>query len=191
MIKRFGVFILKPLVALAIVAGLVVTYFVAIYPWFMNWGATAEEQQSTLPGDMLPGGPGAYFTRAITIDVPASTVWSWIIQIGQDRAGFYSNTWLENLGGNDIHNADVVRADWQQRTAGDWVPMARPEMRVLAGDAMYLKIDQLEPGVMINPLPDRFVLRAIDEHTTRLLVRGPLPTGILGRISSLQYDPLH
>jgi hypothetical protein len=52
------------------------------------------------------------FTRAITIRAPASAVWRWVVQIGQDRAGFYSNTWLENLTGADIHNADAIHPEW-------------------------------------------------------------------------------
>ena len=43
-------------------------------------------------------------THAITITAPASSVWPWILQIGQDRAGYYSYSWLENLFGAEIHN---------------------------------------------------------------------------------------
>jgi hypothetical protein len=37
--------------------------------------------------------------RAVTIDAPVEDVWPWLAQIGQDRAGFYSYEWLENLAG--------------------------------------------------------------------------------------------
>ena len=42
--------------------------------------------------------------RAVTIDAPPDKIWPWIMQIGRDRGGFYSYTWLENLIGADIHN---------------------------------------------------------------------------------------
>ena len=44
---------------------------------------------------------------------------------GQDRGGFYSNTWLENRVGSDIHNAQSFHPEWQQRTIGDCVPLRR------------------------------------------------------------------
>ncbi len=37
------------------------------------------------------------------------------MQYGQDRAGFYSNEYLENLFGADVHNADEIKPEWQQR----------------------------------------------------------------------------
>jgi hypothetical protein len=46
-----------------------------------------------------------FFRRSLLEGTPPSAVWPWILQIGQDRGGFYSNTWLENLTLADIHNA--------------------------------------------------------------------------------------
>lgn len=61
-----------------------------------------------LPGDSAP--PSSYFTRAITIDAPPSAVWPWLLAIGQDRAGFLSNDYLENLTGADIHGRECAPA---------------------------------------------------------------------------------
>ena len=97
-----------------------------LHPWLINWGATPAEQQMGLPGDAAA--PSTYVTRAITIDAPPSAVWPWIVQMGQDRAGFYSNTWLENLFGSDIHNASGLHVEWQHRALGDSVPLARPDL---------------------------------------------------------------
>ena len=36
-------------------------------------------------------------TRAVTIQAPASAVWPWLVQMGQDRAGFYTHNWVERL----------------------------------------------------------------------------------------------
>ena len=47
--------------------------------------------------------------------------------------GFYSYDWLENLTGADIHNADELRPEWQQRAVGDRVPMAGAALRRLGG----------------------------------------------------------
>ena len=165
-------------------------YLGVLHPWLMNWGATPEEVSMPLPGDELA--PGSYFTRGITIKAPPSDVWRWIAQMGQDRAGFYSNTWLENLTGSNIHNADVIHAEWQERAVGDRVPLARPDLLggLLAG-VSHTDIVALEPQRIIANIPGRFVLQPVDEHTTRLLVResihsqGPVVTRLVA------WDPMH
>jgi hypothetical protein len=97
-----------------IIAVLWGVYLVVLDPWLMNWGATPAEVGMVLPGDDPALGPDAYFTRAMTVvEAPPSVVWPWIVQMGQDRAGFYSNSWLENLTGADIHNADSIHPEWQ------------------------------------------------------------------------------
>ena len=72
-------------------------YALAIRHWHLRWGATDEEAGKPLPGDDLVPQPGIESTRAITVHAPAGEVWPWLAQIGQDRGGFYSYEWLENL----------------------------------------------------------------------------------------------
>lgn len=168
-------------------------YLLFLYPWFMNWGATAAEQAMPLPGDELMGGALRYFTRAITIHAPVSEVWPWIVQMGQDRGGFYSNTWLENLTGADIHNADQVWPQWQHREVGDWVRLARPNLfgGIFANFART-RILVLTPEEVIANIPTRFVLQPIDSKNTRLLMREPLPASLLTRsVLALTWNPAH
>jgi hypothetical protein len=178
---------------LIILATVWVVYFAVLHPWFMNWGATPAEQQMALPGDQLLPDTSNRFTRAITIYAPASAVWPWIAQIGQDRAGFYSNTWLENLTGADIHNVDVIHPEWQQRAIGDRVLLARPDLfgRFSAHGAQT-QIVALEPERLIANIPCRFVLQPIDAQTTRLLLREPALPTLAGRaVNALIWDPMH
>jgi hypothetical protein len=168
-------------------------YIGGLHSWLMNWGATPAEQQMALPGDELLPDMSSRFTRAITIHAPASAVWPWVVQIGQDRAGFYSNTWLENLTGADIHNADVIHAEWQHRAIGDRILLARPD---LAGGVFaqmaQTRIVALEPQRLIADIPCRFVLQPIDSNTTRLLLREPIPSTFAARIiNALIWDPMH
>jgi hypothetical protein len=118
--------ILRWHVTLPLVTLLFGFYLSILHPWLVTWGATVDEQQMALSGDAAA--PSTYVTRAITIHAPPSAVWPWIVQIGQDRAGFYSNTWLENLFGSDIHNANTIHPEWQQRAIGDRVPLTRPDL---------------------------------------------------------------
>jgi len=146
-------------------------YLGVIHPWLMNWGATPQEQQQALPGDELATGPVTYFTRAITIDAPPAAVWPWIVQMGQDRAGFYSNTWLENMTGSNIHNAGTIHPEWQQRALGDVVPLARPDLLFGVGSAGHADIFVLDRPRVIGNIPARFVLEPLGGGRTRLLVR--------------------
>jgi hypothetical protein len=122
----------------------------------MNWGSTQEEQAMALPGDTAP--PSTYFTRAITINAPPSAVWPWLLAIGQDRAGFLSNDYLENLTGADIHNGDALRSEWRQRAIGDRVPMGSPGQQALFGPETLTTIHVLDPEQVIGDTPGWFVL---------------------------------
>jgi hypothetical protein len=94
-------------------------------PWLTRWGATDDEIARDLPGDELVDARGPRTTRAITIDAPPETVWAWLAQIGEDRAGFYSYSWLERLAGCRMHNAWSVHEEWQHREAGETVWLAQ------------------------------------------------------------------
>jgi hypothetical protein len=59
--------------------------------WHLRWGATPTEAAASLPGDALLPRAQYKSTRAITIDAPPDAVWPWLVQVGCQRAGFYSN----------------------------------------------------------------------------------------------------
>jgi len=165
-----------------------------LHPWLITWGATAEEQAMTLPGDATD--PPPYLTRSINIDAPPSAVWPWIVQMGQDRAGFYSNTWLENLFGSDIHNAESLHPEWQQRTIGDRVPLARPDLLFGLGAVGHTNIVVLAPERTIGIIVGRFVLQPVGDDRTRLVFRESAQTQGAGAQGSaavrvLIWDPAH
>ena len=89
--------------------------------WHRHWGATAAERTGSMPGDELL--PHAQFraTRAITIAAPPQAVWPWLVQVGAQRAGWYSNDLLDNLG---HPSATVIVPELQHLEVGQWVPMA-------------------------------------------------------------------
>lgn len=192
-LQRFACQLVRPRWVVMILVALWGVYFGGLHPWLMNWGATAAEQQMALPGDELLPDVSSRFTRAITIRAPAAAVWQWVVQMGQDRAGFYSNTWLENLTGANIHNAEAIHPEWQQRTIGDRVLLARPDLfGGLFAQVAQTRIVTLEPGRLIADIPGRVVLQPIDEQTTRLMLREPVPSTFAARtINALIWDPMH
>ena len=152
---------------------LVAIYLMVIHPWMANWGSTAAERQMALPGDeLIPDGAGQS-TLAITISAPSEVVWQWLVQVGQDRAGFYTYTWLENLVGADIHNTDEIRPEWQHLAVGDaWRLVPADYLGGLGKDAAS-PVLIVEPGhALLLEMFGAHVLMPIDERTTRLVVRG-------------------
>jgi hypothetical protein len=152
-------------------------------PRYVRWGATPEEFRQPIPGLEQLAGARVTSTHAITIDRPAWEVWPWLVQMGTGRGGCYSYTWLENLVGCRMKNADRVLPEFQNLKEGDGVPLhpkAPPlvvtrldEDRVLAleGWVFYLKPlgrDRTRLLTRTYALPPRkggLVARAIDAST--------------------------
>ncbi len=118
--------VLADTMALAYVAaGIAALYRTRLQPWMYTWGAGAEEIEAALPGDGLVAVGTPRTTRAITIDAPRHTVWSWLVQIGEGRGGFYSYDILERAVGARIFNADTLHPEWADLRVGDTIWLAR------------------------------------------------------------------
>jgi hypothetical protein len=168
---------------------LVAVYLIVIHPWMINWGSTAAERQMALPGDDLNPDRKGLSTLAITINAPADVVWQWLVQIGQDRAGFYSYTWLENLLGADIHNADEIHSEWQQLAVGDTWRLVPPDYLWGLGKGAVTPVLISEPGrVLVLEMFGAYVIVPIDEHTSRLIVRGQ--SGPASLVKTMIADPV-
>ncbi|OLO99935.1 hypothetical protein BVU76_23300 [Mycolicibacterium porcinum] len=61
----------------------------------LNWGATAQERDATLPCDAITPDAALSADRAISIDAPRSTVFGWLCQL---RIAPYSYDLLDNFG---------------------------------------------------------------------------------------------
>ncbi len=96
-----------------------------VRPWMYTWGALPDEVTAALPGDELVSGLTPPTTRGVTIDASVDDVWPWLVQIGEDRGGFYSYDWLERSVGTQIHNAQTINPEWQNLQVGDSVWLAR------------------------------------------------------------------
>ena len=172
-------------------AGATAAYVWGIRPWHLRWGTTDEELREPLPGDELVPQPKLKATHATTINAPAADIWPWLVQMGQNRGGFYSYAWLENLCGCHMQNADEIVPEWQELKVGDkvWLHPKAPPVEVAA----------IEPGRAIVLKPwGAFVLQPIDEERTRLIIRSqgdydpdlrnPLLNLLLWRVV---YEPAH
>lgn len=106
------------------VTGLGMAYWFAIRPQHLRWGAEPAEVRAFWPGDDLIARPQVSATHSITIQAPPDRVWPWLVQIGQDRGGFYSYEFIENAMGLNMANADRILPEWQSLQVGDVVPLA-------------------------------------------------------------------
>jgi hypothetical protein len=167
------------------VLGLVGGYAFGVRPRLLRWGATDEEVRRPYPGaDLIPGGTRSA-TMAVTIDAPPSRVWSWLAQMGADRAGWYSWDRLDNWG---HRSAERIHPEWQQISVGDHIA-ARPD------GSMWWEVAALESerflglrasfdlrGRPFDPAGTRprsftdslwgFLLEELPDRRTRLVVSG-------------------
>lgn len=98
-------------------------YHFIFRPIILDWGATRDIRNMELPGDRFTS--GRHHTRAILINAAPAEVWPWLRQTGQERAGFYSHEWLENLFFAEMKNTYVLRNEYQgERKSGDTVWLA-------------------------------------------------------------------
>ena len=119
---------------------------------------------------VLAGRPWMHRHDSIEIAAPPAAVWPWLAQIGQDRGGFYSIEWLENLAGCEMHNADTIHPEWQRREVGEQV-MLHP----LNG----LRVTRFEPDRAFGMEGwGTFELQPLPGDRTRLVERGAPARGI-------------
>jgi hypothetical protein len=135
------------------VAAAAAAYVEWFQPWFRRWGATDDELEELWAADVFVEPGIVRHTRAITIDAPVATVWAWLAQIGQDQAGFYSYTALENLVGARMQNAHELHPEWAQRVAGDTVWLADHDRWGEIGRQVLLAVEPERAFVMVSP-PD-------------------------------------
>lgn len=169
------------LVILALLTSILYPFLLS--PVLLNWGSTRQEQQADLPGDEWISNPVRTNTRALTIQAPVEEIWPWLIQMGADRGGLYSYTWLESLLLCPIKNADVIHEEWQVRNPGDHFALCPGEfgppdyevIQVMQGQALILghRRSESQPTNRSQEWFDTwaFVLQSNDQESTRFLLR--------------------
>lgn len=99
-------------------AGAAAAYALAIRPWWRSWGVDPVEAELALPGDDLVADATVVETRGLEIGAPPDAVWPWLVQMGYDRAGWYSYDVVDMKGGS----ADRIVPELQSLAVGDEVP---------------------------------------------------------------------
>lgn len=84
-------------------------------PRMLTWGAGPEEADGSWPGDDLIPDADSVSTMATTLPAPPDKVWPWLVQMGCDRAGWYSWDWLDHYG---EPSAERIVPEWQDLAPG-------------------------------------------------------------------------
>ena len=153
--------------------------------WYSRWGVTDEEAHGAMPGDELAPQPKSEITCGITVHVPVEQVWPWLMQIGCQRAGWYSYDLLDNAG---VPSADRVIPEYQHLEVGEKV-LLRPDgslgypVRAIEPDKALILGGTLDTSTGDGVLPgdptpeayysgiNAFVLREGNGKDTRLIFR--------------------
>ena len=156
------------------------------------FGATAEEACLSLPGDELVLSPLLEATHAVTINAPPERIWQWLTQIGQGRAGFYSDSrWWDAAVdlyyralsreqgrvpvGYRVRDAESIVPAWQNLRLGDVILDGPP------GTAYYV-VRHIEPNrslVLFTNTHLPYVLPARLREDRRLGISGALSVGYM------------
>lgn len=162
-------------VAVATAAALVVYVACAfvLWPLHRGWGSQSDEFALSLPGDRADRNAALELQHAVTINAPPAAVWRWLVQLGQDRAGFYSYDWLERAFGADVHNVKEIRPEWQDRQAGDFVRATQPDyLGGVFGKDIGWTVTHVEPErALVLQNWGAFVLQPTDGNRTRFIIR--------------------
>ena len=160
----------------ALAVGAATMYRRVVRPWMYAWGARADEVDVVLTGDDLVSASTPRTTRAVSIDASIEAVWPWLVQIGEDRGGFYSYDWLERAVGAHIHNTQIVHPECQ--VVADIEPKSH---LVLMSEPDF---DQMARGEKASGAWGFYVRQ--DDGPSRLLARG---SG--GAVGHVTFDVPH
>ncbi|MHB8879315.1 MAG: hypothetical protein ACYC8T_36940 [Myxococcaceae bacterium] len=148
-------------------------YALLVRPRMLRWGATRDEVRERFPGeDIIPDGERGS-TMAVTIDAPPSAVWPWLVQMGFDRAGWYSWDRLDRFG---KPSARQLHPEWQSLSVGQRL-LATPD------GAHWFDVAALEP--------ERFLaLRVLTSGGRQYDSAGPRPRSFADSLWAFQLKEL-
>jgi hypothetical protein len=162
-------------------------YWVFIRPKNRDWGATKEEINMEFPFKEYISPNRIISTRAINIKASKQNVWIFVAQTGQNRGGFNSYYWLENLFGAKMVNNYIPNPKWQNPQVGDNVYYGHNQP--------FTKITYVKRNEYYSLSGWTFYLKSLDSSNTRLIVRYPSMEIKQSKFNSMYYytlfEPLH
>lgn len=155
-------------------SGLIIILFqILIYHFFLRpiittWGASKEEVSMPMDGDEKSLVTKS--TRAISIFAKKADVWKWLIQLGADRSGFYSYSFIEKALGYKTRHQDFIRPEFKEINVGDIVRGSVDEKSsIMPYNFRVLEVQPEKTLILENW--GTFSLKEIGNQKTRLVIR--------------------
>ncbi len=158
-----------------------------------------DEDDLSLPGDEIIPNAGHAMTHQVVVEAPVPMVWRYLMQLGCDRAGWYSIDLLDHGG---LPSVDYVVEEWTDRKAGDHLAATPAQdsffevYHVKTNHHFVIGGESEKMFGVIKPfkMTWAFVLEPIGEDATRLVVRAKMkaaPKWAEWLAGSVFYPPLH
>lgn len=143
-------------------------YSIFLKPIITTWGASEKEVFMPMAGDNKNLTITA--TRAISINASKSEVWKWLIQLGADRGGFYSYSFIEEALGYETRHQDAITPEFKEIKVGELVRGSINEKHSIVPynfEVLYVKPEE----TFVLDKWGTFLLKEINGQQTRLIVR--------------------
>jgi hypothetical protein len=157
-----------------------------------------DEDTIPLPGDDIIPDARYKATHAINIEAPVSIVWHYLMQLGCDRAGWYSIDWLDHGG---VPSVNHLVENWATRQIGDRLA-ATPkqdsffEVYQVEEQKYFVIGGEAEKMGFVHPykMSWAFVVEPIGGDATRLITRARMeafPKWAEWMMGNIIYPPIH
>ena len=161
--------LLKSILIISFIASLqFLIYGIFLKHIITTWGASETEVSMPMAGDDKNLAITA--TRAISINASKPEVWKWLIQLGADRGGFYSYSFIEEALGYETRHQDAITPEFKEIKVGDLVRGSINEKHSIVPynfEVLYVK-----PGeTFVLDNWGTFLLKEINGQQTRLIIR--------------------
>jgi len=174
--------------AAAAIAAATTAYAVVVRPWWRAWGVDPADAAIDFPGDDLVTDANVVESRGVEIDAPPDAVWPWLIQMGYNRAGWYSYDVVDMKGAS----VDRILPELQRLAVGDLVansPDTAFVVRALEpGRALVLYADEKTVEEQVAAARARKAAgEAIEETPANLKAAGKMMPAMPGFAASLAF----
>lgn len=155
-----------------------------------------DYDNATLPGDDLIPDTKYVVTNYIDIEAPSSIIWRYLMQMGCDRAGWYSVDVLDNGG---VPSTDFLVEGWSERKVGDRLsatPKLDQYFEVYKVDFERSFVIGGESEPTLDPYKSTwdFLLKPIGNDAATLIVRAKMkssPAWKAWLLGTLVLPPIH
>ena len=163
-------------------------YAIVVRPWWRAWGVDPADADTGFAGDDLVPDATVVETRGVEIDAPPDAVWPWLIQMGYNRAGWYSYDLVDMKGAS----VDKILPELQHLAVGDLVPNSPDTAFVVraldTGRALVLYADEKTVEEQMAAARDRKAAgEAIEETPANLKAAGKMMPAMAGFAASWAF----